>query len=201
MDIKIWKDEAGNVIPANRITKSEKLRERYSERILKEAKNANKILKAVKELVHKASQEVFDMVAKENEIDLSKHKGNFTWFNFDRSIKIEININMRIVFDSILIAGCKDKLMTFIDTTVSSSDSFVKEIILEAFNTSTGNLDTRRVMGLLKYRDKVKNPLFKEAMDMLSNSIQRPDSKLYSRVWLKNAEGEYVNIDLNYSSI
>jgi hypothetical protein len=201
MEPKVWKDEAGNVIPANRITKSEKLRERYTARIVKEAKAINRALTTLKAFVDGASNDIFLQVAKENDIDISKRKGNFTWYNFDHSIKIEININERIAFDKLLINGCKEKLMTFIDNTVTGNEDFVKDLILDAFNTATGKLDTKKVMSLLKYQDRITNPLFKEAMQLLAKSVTRPDSKMYSRVWEKNSEGEYVNIDLNYSSI
>lgn len=199
--VKVWKDEAGNVIPANRITKSEKIREKHAEQILKDAKKASEFLRLLKEKVNHATEEVMATVAEENKIDMTKRKGNFTWFNFDRSVKIEISINERIVFDDMLIAACKEKLMSFIDTTVSGTEEFVKDLILDAFNTAQGRLDTRKVMSLLKYQKRIKNNLFQEAMDLLTNAIRRPDSKTYSRVWIKNAKGEYENIDLNYSSL
>ncbi len=197
---KLWQDEKGTEIPFSRITKVERLMERKSGKLINEAKKLHNKLSAFKEQIREACYEVYDafMVEHDNKKD---GKGNFTWYNFDRSIKIEVNINERIEFDDLNITACKDKLDQFLSANVESKDEFIKQLVLDAFETSRGKLDAKKVMSLLRYKSKIKVSLFQEAMELLESGIRRPDSKTYFRIWAKNQEGKYQSIDLNFSSI
>jgi hypothetical protein len=84
---------------------------------------------------------------------------------------------------------------------LTASDEFVKELVDTAFSNSKGALDAKKVLSLLKHRTKIKNVLFQEALNLIEESIRRPDSKTYYRVWTKDEDGKYKNIDLNFSSI
>jgi len=203
MKKKKWIDEAGHEIPEHRITQTEKLAEKYSSQILASALKANAALQQIKLDIELKSRELFDEVMKEANVDLSqsKHKGNFSWYNFDRSVKIEVSIAERVVFDEALIEACKEKLLLFINKNISSGKQFIKDLILDAFQTSKGKLDTKKIMYLLKYKAKINEPLYSEAMDLLEKSIRRPDKKVYFRVSQRESNGEYKNIELNFSAI
>lgn len=197
---EFWIDEAGMKIPYARTTKVERLMEKESSRLTREAKKLNSSLTAYKRSIQKTCDRIYAefMKSKENN---KPGKGNFIWYNFDRTIKIEVSVSDRIEFDDLTIQACKDKFDTFIDDNVEGKADFVKELVSEAFSTSRGRLDSKKVMGLLKYRGKIKNALFQEALSLLEESIRRPDSKVYFRVWEKDSAGQYKNIDLNFSSI
>ncbi len=198
--VKVWIDENDMAIPYSRVTKQERLRERHSKKIKKQALDINRRLKDFKILVKLLSDEVFTAAMAQYIVE-KKHKGNFTWFNFDRSIKIEINVNEPILFDDLTITAAKQKFDEFLDANITASNEFVKELILDAFSTSKGSLDTKRVLGLAKYKEKVNKPLFSEAVDLIMSAVRHAKSKTYFRVWLKDEEGKYQNIDLNLSSI
>lgn len=197
---KLWKDETGFALPYNRLTPVEKLQERYATSLINKAIGMNAKLTAFKESIKEMCQEVYDKFMEENN-NTKPSKGNFTWFNFDRSIKIEVSVSDRIDFDDLTIAACKDKLHEFLEENVESKDAFIKQLVLDSFETSRGKLDAKKVMSLLKYKNKIKHPLFTEAMDLLNQSIRKPDSKTYFRIWLKDKDGKYQNVDLNFSSI
>jgi len=199
---KIWKDESGRDVPVDYITLSLRMKERSAGRILNQSMKLNKELEAFKTEVSKLCNEVFEKSLKEMKVkSTADFKGNFTWFNFDRSIKIEVSISERIEFDDLTIQACKDKLDDFLDANIDSKAEFVKELVTDAFSTSRGSLDAKKVMSLLKYRTKIADPLFQDALNLLSDSIRRPDSKKYFRVWNRQEDGSYELIDLNFSSI
>lgn len=197
----LWKDETGMQIPFTRTTASERLRERTAHSILKKANIINEELKAFKEIIKKASDEVYNSILKEEKTIKKDTKGNFTWYSFDRGIKVEVAINERIEFDEILIGLCKQKLDEFIDDNLSGVDSFVKSLVNDAFHNTKGRLDSKKVMSLLKHRSKIKDHRYQEAMEHLEKSIKRPDSKTYYRIAVKNEEGKYDYVELNFSSI
>lgn len=198
---KFWTDESGIQIPYARVTKVERLHERSSYKIVKAALDTSKRLSDLKTLIMTLSQEAFDAFMESKGIN-KETKGNYTWFNFDRSIKIEINVNEPIVFDPITIDAAKHKLDEFLEANIESKNEFVKQMIIDAFETSrAGQLDTKQVLKLTRHESKVKNPKFTEAINLIKDAIRHPQSKKYSRVFMKNKEGGYDNIELNLSSI
>lgn len=197
---KIWKDESGRNIPVDYVSPSSRLKERSASRILNQSVRINKELDAFKKEVSKICNDIFKTTMKELNAK-ADHKGNFTWFNFDRSVKIEVSISDRITFDDLTIQACKDKLDEFLDKNIDSKVEFLKDLITDTFSTTRGNLDAKKVMSLLKYQSKIKDPLFLEALGLLSDAIRRPDSKTYFRVWKRAEAGSYALIDLNFSSI
>jgi hypothetical protein len=76
-------------------------------------------------------------------------------------------------------------------------------MILDAFETQRSNqLDTKRVLALSRYESKIKNKLFSEAVKLISESIRRPNSKSYYRIWVKDeTTGAFENVELNLSSL
>ena len=198
-----WIDETGNSIPFNRTTKSERLKEKYSNKILKEAQNASEKLKALRDLMDVAIGEILEECRGENSVKLDG-KGNYTWYNFNRSIRVEVNINELITFDEIKLESAKEKLSSLIrDNT--KGDDFILSIVEQAFQTTTGKLDTKRILSLKKHTSRIVNLSIKntwqEAMDLIDQSISRPTSKKYMKVYLKDETGEYQNIQLNFSSL
>ena len=198
-----WIDETGNSIPFNRTTKSERLKEKYSNKILKEAQNASEKLKALRDLMDVAIGEILEECRSENSVKLDG-KGNYTWYNFNRSIRVEVNINELITFDEIKLESAKEKLSSLIrDNT--KGDDFILSIVEQAFQTTTGKLDTKRILSLKKHTSRIVNLSIKntwqEAMDLIDQSISRPSSKKYMKVYLKDETGEYQNIPLNFSSL
>lgn len=201
---KVWKDESGMIIPASRVTKSEKLREQVLERLAKKATDLNKRLEAFKDEFTTEMDKVYAEVLKENDIDPKDRKGNFSCFNFDRSIKAEIDISERIEFDEALIAVAKEHFDIFLDTASGSVDGMIREMIMDAFSTSKGKLDTKKVMNLTRYRTRVdaaKYPHFHKAIDAIEKGIRKPESKRYQRISIRNKELGYDSINLNFSSI
>lgn len=195
-----WHDEKGSPVQVKRLTKSEKLNERKSGQLLKQALKVHTGLVEFKHLIDDVCQEVFQTFMEGKEIK-EDYKGNFTWYNFDHSIKVEVSVNDRITFDDLTIKACKSKLDEFLSTSLETENDFIREIVMEAFETSRGHVETRNVMGLLKHKSKIKDKLFQEAMELLAESIRRPSSKSYFRISILNESGEYENIQLNLSSI
>jgi hypothetical protein len=200
---QFWQDEAGNSIPFNRITNAEKLRERSAAALAKQAIAVHLNLSNLKKVVQDVCEEVIAAIKKENKIKTDS-KGNVTWYNFNQSIKIEVDIKEAIRFDDTLIAGAKTKLTDLINNNING-DQFIKSLVVDAFSTSAGKLDTKRVLSLKKHTCRITNNQIKkqweEAMSLIDKSITRPSSKTYFRIWIRDAKGEYQNIDLNFSSI
>jgi len=198
----VWVDQNGYQIPVARVSRSEKLKERKSAKIAKMAITLHEKLKELKSYVKQAINEVYDAVMKETGTEPKlNRKGNYTWFNFDKSVKIEVNINEPIEFDDLLIEAAKEKFNEFLNNNISSKNELVKELVMNAFQTKRGKLDVKKVLETISYKDKVNDPLFSEGVDLVNKAIMRKESRSYYRVWIKDENGQYQNVDLNFSSI
>lgn len=195
-----WTDETGIAVPFNRLSKSEKLKEQIAGSLLKTALKINAGLLTFKTDIDKALVSVRESLIEEKKLH-KKSKGNLTWYNFDRSIKIELNVNETIQFDEGLIAAAREHLDSFISKNVQGTEEVVRELINSAFQNTKGGLDSKKVLSLMKYRTKIKAAEFQKALNLIEQSISRPSSKKYFRIWAKDVNGAYQNIDLNFSSI
>ena len=72
---KMWHDESGQRIPYSRITKSERLMERQSAKLMKGAQGLNKKLSGFKNDISKICQEAYDVFMTEKELVLIIEKG------------------------------------------------------------------------------------------------------------------------------
>ncbi|HCN84482.1 MAG TPA: hypothetical protein DIT07_12800 [Sphingobacteriaceae bacterium] len=195
-----WTDETGTPIPFNRLSKSEKLKEQLSGVLFKKALKNNQSLLDLKKEIDQALFSVRESLL-EDKLLHKTTKGNFTWYNFDRSIKIEVNVNETITFDEGMIAAARECLDSFISKNVQGTDEVVRTLINSAFHNTKGGLDSKKVLSLIKYRTKIKAADFQRALNLIEQSVSRPSSKRYFRIWAKDAAGQYQNIDLNFSSI
>lgn len=197
---KAWKDESGKDVPVEYISPGMRLKERNAASLAREANTINKKLHNFKAQMEKLCDDVYKKAMEEFKAK-TDGKGNFIWFNFDRSIKIEVKISERIDFDDLAIKASKEKLDTFLSENLDSKMEFVKDLVIDAFSTSRGKIDAKKVFQLMKYRSKISHPLFQEAINILSDGIRKPGSKTYFRIWQRDDDGGYELIELNFSSI
>lgn len=195
-----WTDETGIPVPFNRLSKSEKLKEQIAGNLLKNALKINTSLISFKSDIDNSILQIRDSLMDEKKLH-KESKGNFTWYNFDRSVKVEVNVNETIQFDEGLIAAAREHLDSFISKNVQGTDEVVRVLINSAFHNTKGGLDSKKVLSLMKYRTKIKAVEFQKALNLIEQSISRPSSKKYFRIWAKDADGKYHNVDLNFSSI
>lgn len=204
---KQWIDENGLVIPVSRVTPLEKKVERYTNKLLRDAERINKMLSEFKDEVSDRTQELWYESLLEAGLDdetIAEKKGNHTIYNFDRSIKIEVSVSERIDFDDALIVAAKEKFDEFLGQNTTGIDEMIRQLIMDAFSTYRGKLDAKKIMSLVRYKSKISErryPNFHAAVSLIEESIRRPDSRRYFRIWKRNQTGEYENIDLNFSSI
>jgi hypothetical protein len=198
---KVWTDESGSQIPFNRTTALERLQEKNAWTLLTGAQKANKTLTELKQMAEKLCQDVYELSLSDTDTEGANRKGQYTWHNFDRSIKIVKDVQSSIVFDDLTIQAAKEKLDQFIDAGMHGVDSFMREIVMSAFQKTSGVMDVKKVLELKKYKTRTKDPIYHEAMELIDKAIRRPSSKDYFRVFLRNDKGEYDLINLNFSAI
>lgn len=194
-----WIDETGTSIPFNRLSKSEKLKEKLAESLLKKALKIQALLEEFKSDSDGSVNELKEVLIEEKLLNKSS-KGNLTFYSFDRSVKLEVSVNEMIQFDEGLISAARECLDSFITKNVHGTDEVVRTLINSAFHNTRGGLDSKKVLSLMKYRTKIKAAEFQKALNLIEQAISRPTSKKYFRIWVKDHQDAYQNVDLNFSS-
>lgn len=195
---KKWIDYKGQEVPAKYVPEIDKKKERIIDRYLKKSIDLNKMLIAFKQEFLCDCDNINVERMMEANIALADRKGNYTLTSFDKSIKIEVNIQDRIEFDD-NINFAQEKIKEFLTEKTLNSDPELAEIVNTAFQTSRGKLDNKRILGL--FRLKIQHPVWLEAMELIKKSIQTNSSTRYITIWQKNEEGSYKQIQLNFSAL
>jgi hypothetical protein len=195
---KTWYMHDGAEVPDAAVSPFDKKKEKVLVALAKKCeKLANELLLLKKEMYTKGDQLYTERLANKGLTDDVK-KGNYTFFSYDKSLKLEMNVQESIMFgDEIHIA--QKKLNEYIEAVTASANSDIQQLIHNAFKTRKGSLDKARVLSLFSL--KIEHPLWKEAMDLIRESIQTNDSRRYGTISKQNTEGEYKVFNLNFSSI
>jgi hypothetical protein len=199
---KMWIDEEGILIPYNRTTPYERKSESTLSKLAKEAIVLNEKLAAYKADLRKKVEALYNDFVEMNDGKIQgKGKGNITLYNFDRSVKVELNINEPIHFDEEYIKLAQAELNSFLKDTLRDVADWIEPMILSAFEKSRGELDTDKVLSLKKHASRITDPRYHQAMKFIDQAINRPKSKEYYRVWVRDTDSQYKNVQLNFSNI
>lgn len=196
---KAWTDAKGIAIPYTRIDALERMRERHATKLIDGGLKLEAAIAAFKQMATEMHNEVVITTAERNDVDLTKRKGNYTWFSFGRAVKVEVDMQDKQQLDSVLVGAAHAKLMELLEKTVSSDVEFLPELIRGAFENTRGALDARKVISLLGYRSKVKHALFQEACNLIEQSISVAGTKQYIRISQLQEDGSYRALNLNFS--
>jgi hypothetical protein len=186
---KVWNDHRGNEVPVEYVPDIDRRTEVVIGKLLRSAESLSKKL---------AEFKMYAEMLKNANIEVGERKGNYTLTSFDKSVKIEINVSDRIEFDD-NINFAQEKINEFLAIKTNGADFELTEIVNNAFKTRKGRLDSKRIMGLFSY--KIKHKTWLEAMELLKNSITTNSSVRYMDFSVKDENGKYQPVKLNFSSI
>jgi len=196
-----WKDEAGNLIPFTLLKKSEKENENIMYIVAREALRVHNSLLKLKQFIAAKVEQAKRVFHAEYKGKKTEFKGNYTFYNFDMSLKLEVKVGKPVKFDDLYITRAKSLLDDFLKEGVTAKDEAIKDMIMDAFETSRGKMDTKKILGLSRYADRIKDKRYKEAMGLIQQAIRRPDTATYYSVYVRNDKGKYDLIKLSLSDI
>ena len=200
----IWTNAAGDAVPVKFVPKADRIKETLAAKLHRAALAVERDILQFHALISEAFDQVSKMVKEEYEIKYNKQKkskGSFTWFSFDRSLKIEADVNEIVKWDNALMTEAKLQLDSYITSNMSEANELISGLVTSAFSSSKGMIDTGKVFQILRYQDKIKAKSFQKACDLMKQAQSIDKTKLYMRVWEKQEDGQYRNINLNFSSL
>lgn len=195
---KMWHDHRGNQVPVEYVPNLDKKTEVVVSRLIKKAMTLSKKIADFKTEAYADCDKLYaEMLANAN-IAPSERKGNYTITSFDKSTKFEVNVSERIQFnDNIEFAQLK--FAEYKALKLKGADPEVAEIVDRAFKTKKGQLDTKKILDLFSY--KITHPIWLEGLELVKKAIYTNSSVRYMDIWVKDDEGQYIPVKLNFSTI
>ncbi len=193
---KKWIDHKGQEVPARHVRPIDKRKDAFANKMLKKANKIAEMLGDFKDELYEGGDAIWADMQKAEDVRTGE-KG-YSISTFDKSIKIEVTQQERIEFDD-NIKLAKAKIFEYFDSKLGKDESEIRSIIHNAFETSRGKLDVKRVMGLFKL--DIKHPRWTEGMELLKKSIDRNNSSRYVRILARDQEGKYKQIPLSISQL
>jgi Protein of unknown function (DUF3164) len=201
---KIWVNASGDAVPFKFVPPIDRKKETMAQKVYKQALQAEKILQDLYYFMADTFSAINALVKKEYEIkgkEKKAGKGSFTWFNFDKSLKIEADIHEVVKWDEALSSEAYQLFKEYISQALSGDRELIDGLVTETFANNKGMIDTKKAFQIIKWGRKIKHSKFQKACDLLIQAQGIDRTKLYMRVWVKEEDGSYRNIVLNFSQI
>lgn len=195
---KTWLDHRGNEVPRDYVPKFDRYNEIQVSKIFNAAIKLNEQIARFKAMSYEIADALYAEMLRNANIAHSDRKGNYTLTSFDKSIRIEVNVNELIEFDE-NINLAQMKLQEFIENKTKGVDIDIVALINQAFTTRKGRLDKARIFGLFSLN--ITHPLWQESMELIRKSINRNSTVRYMEISEKDENGRYIPIRLNFATI
>lgn len=196
-----WIDEAGNRVAYSSIKKSEKVFEAVTAKIAQKAIKASLTLQALKAFIDANIQIAIAAFHKDYKGKRKEFKGNYTITNFNQTLKVEISVNKPVKFDDLLIQEAKSQLMEFLKDGVSAKHEAIKDMVIDAFETTRGKMDVKKILSLQRYQSRINDKRYTRAMELIAQAQRRPDTAVYYRVSVKDEQNKWKVIPLSLSDV
>lgn len=199
---KTWQDAEGNEVPFKFVPVIDRKKESLAEKLHKASIKCEAQLSDLHQQMNAAVEEIREAVLEEYKLKGRKEsKGNITWYNFDRSLKVEAALNDISRWDEALMTEAKELLDDYIRSSMSDANELISGLVSSAFSNTKGSIDSSKVFQILKFEGKIKDKRFLKACEMMKRAQQLDRTKKYMRIWRRAADGQYETINLNFSSL
>ena len=126
-------------------------------------------------------------------------KGNALLISFDEKYRVEMRFREKIQF-GIELQLAKQKIDECIKAWSADSNDNLKAIVNDAFQLDkNGQLARYRIFSLRRF--KIKDPVWKEAMELIDKAILVTSTKQYISFAVRDEAGNYNRIVLNFSTL
>jgi hypothetical protein len=193
------RDAQGRLVPISLVKPIDRKRDALVHSIVDSAKNKSEILAQFKRLAMAAVEKFVEESAAQHKVKLGGRKGNITLMSFDGSLKVQLAVSDRITFDEKLIVA-KQLIDDCIHKWTRGSDKKIEVLINHAFEVDKkGSVNTDRILGLRKLN--INDAKWKQAMDVIGESVQIADSKRYIRIYQRKGNDSYEQINLDLAAL
>lgn len=139
-----------------------------------------------------------NLAAAEYGVTLGGKKGNVQLTSFDGNTRVLLAISDSLDLTEGVHAA-KQLIDEYLTDLTRDSSSDLKTLVSNAFRVKQGKMDVKRILELRSYN--ITDPRWKQAMDIISDSIKIASSKQCFRVHTRKGEEGFQQLNLDFSTI
>lgn len=197
-----WINKKGDEVHPDNVGAADKLKDELVETLLSDAVGVKDVLFDFKTKAFSEVESYYQLLLQEYNIDVKKNsrKGNLTIENYSATAKITINIADRIAFDEKL-GIAKTKIDEYLHEITKDASADIQTLITKAFEVDKkGDVNAKKILALKSY--EITNPLWLEAMEIISEATEIVSSKSYIRFYAReDRDKEYKIIPLDIAGV
>lgn len=192
------KDAKGRMVPVEMVKPIDIARDQLVKEIVGKSVAVARQLSDLKSSALQDVKAFIDLSMEQYGVKLGGKKGNVTLNTYDGEYRLLIAVEDRISFDERLQAAKALIDECIKDWTVGARGE-IKVLIDDAFAVDKqGKINTNRVLSLRRL--EISDPKWQTAMEAISDSITVVESKEYLRIYKRNPDGEYDQVNLDISA-
>ncbi len=193
------KDNQGRLVPEEMVTEIDRTRDDLVREIVDKATEHSKALADFKAGVMADIEAFVQLSAERFGVKFGGKKGNVQLQSYDGEYRVVRAISDYIAFDERLQVA-KELIDACIQDWSEGSRDEIKALINDAFYVDKqGKINTNRILGLRRLN--ITDPKWRQAMDAISESIQVSGSKSYVRIYKRQGDGSYKQINLDLAAL
>ncbi len=194
--ITYWVDGSGAKVPTNRLTTQEKDREKLVNGLIRRAKRLQEyIAKEKEEMNEEIKNFLGDVAALEDE----EWVGGAVIRSFAGDQAVRVKLHQLLTFDERLTVA-KQKIDKCIGSWSNNANSKLVSLVNDVFRVNqSGQVNAKMVLGLRKHN--IDDPLWLEAMELISDSVRVQSTKTYFYFQEADEDGELQTIVLEFSRL
>ncbi len=192
-------DSQGRLVPESTVSDIDKARDELVGEIVNGAKKLSDTLGQFKAGVMGDIAAFIELSAERFGVKVGGSKGNVSLTSFDGRYKVQRAINDHLVFDERLLVA-KELIDGCIHAWSEGSRDEIKALINDAFQVDrAGRINTNRILSLRRL--DIKDEQWQQAMRAIGESLQVAGSKAYVRIYERQADGSYKQVNLDLAAL
>ena len=195
-----WANGDKQDVPIAYVSKLQKMEDKKVHAIFAVLKGAFESLKNKKKDIKKHADQLIQTYFTEN--NLNQEQSSFTFYNFDKSLMLEIDSSKPMEYDINLIEQASKHFKTYLDLSTENIEPAFKGLIEDMIlNVQKDRMNAGTVKKLEKAGRRINHPEIKNALEVIDRAQGRGLTKIYYRIRVRTDEGKYELLDVNFSAI
>ncbi len=199
--IKYMQNAKGDLVPLANIKPSDLERDELVREIVNGWESHSDKIKDFKYYSIGEVMAFIDLQAEKHDIKIGGSKGNITLPTFDGEYQLKISVKEHKNFNEQLTVA-KEIIDDLVREWSTEANTNLITLVNTAFDIDeNGNISTAKIFGLLRMEIKDETGKWKEAMNLIKDSITVIGSKQYIRLYKRDEQGKYQNIPLDIATL
>lgn len=193
-------DGFGRLVPKENVEEIDKIRDELVRDLAGDAEKLQQEMIRFKQKVYSSVSAFVELSAAEYGKSYGGKKGNVKLHSYDHSRMVQVQIGEDLTFDERLNLA-KELIDKCLDRWTVQGKKEIRTIVNEDFAVNQkGKFNIGRILGLRRF--KFDDPEWKEAMDLISDSLQVSGTKSYFRAYKRaGEENKQTCITLDFSKL